>query len=112
MLRYTLEAILRLLCSETKLILNFLSSDEDITLAKKPNILKNLPSRQLSLWKQRARAKMQERDRTTGQMYEVVNNEDSDDGSELDETKQPMKKGKFEQTEPLSVRIVKMRNRR
>ena len=92
---------------------SFAFSDPVNTTEKKTNILKSLPSRQLSLWKQRAREKMKERDRTRGQGYEAVNNEDFDDGdNDLDETKNPTKKGKFERTEPLSVRIVNLRNKR
>ena len=56
---------------------------------------------------------MKERDRTRGQVYEAVNNEDFDEGdNDLEETKNPTKKGKFERTEPLSVRIVNLRNKR
>jgi len=56
---------------------------------------------------------MKERDRTRGQVYEAVNNEDFDEGdNDLEETKNPTKKGKFERTKPLSVRIVNLRNKR
>lgn len=76
-------------------------------------MLKNLPSRQLSLWKQQARERMRERDRTRGKVYEAVNNDDLDDvNSDLDDDKNTNKKGKYEQTEPLSERVKKLRNRR
>ena len=76
-------------------------------------MLKNLPSRQLSLWKQRARERIRERDRTRGKDYEAVNNEDLDEeNSDLDDDKITTKKGKYEQTEPLSERVKKLRDRR
>ena len=88
----------------------FALPDEGDPNAKRSNILINLPSRQLSLWKRKARRKMQEGDRTRANDYEAVNSEDSDE-DDLGESKSKTRKKKFEQTEPLSVRLVRLRKR-
>lgn len=85
--------------------------DEGDPKSKRPNILKNLPSRQLSLWKRQARKKMQHGDRSRANDYEAVNSEDSDE-DDLDENKSTTRKSKLEKTEPLSARVVKLRKRR
>ena len=54
---------------------------------------------------------MQGKDRSRSHDYEVINNGDSDDDELMDETKSSTRK-KFEQTEPLSVRLMKLRRRR
>lgn len=89
----------------------FALPDEGDPNSKRSNILKNLPSRQLSLWKRKARKKMQDGDRSRANDYEAVNSEDSDEDG-LDETKSTTRKKKFGQTEPLSERLVKLRKRR
>lgn len=53
---------------------------------------------------------MQDGDQTRANDYEAVNSEDSDE-NDLDESKSTARKKKFEQTEPLSVRLVKLRKR-
>ena len=85
--------------------------DEGDPKSKRSNILKNLPSRQLSLWTRQARKKMQHGDRSRANDYEAVNSEDSDE-DDLDENKSTTRKSKLEQTEPLSARVVKLRKRR
>ncbi|KAM7443038.1 Transmembrane channel-like [Porites harrisoni] len=92
--------------------LSVLNEDDDNDGVKKVNVLKTLPSRQLSLWKNRARKKMKERDRTRGQIYEAINNEDSDEEHDFESTKRTDKLGKSVQTEPLAVRILRVRKRR
>lgn len=54
---------------------------------------------------------MQGKDRPRSHDYEAVNNEDSDDEKQMDEATSSTRK-KFEQTEPLSVRLTKLRKRR
>lgn len=44
--------------------------------------------------------------------YEAVPNDDSDENDLHAETNSTTRKGKFEQTEPLSVRLVSLRKRR
>ncbi|KAL9981399.1 hypothetical protein ACROYT_G010099 [Oculina patagonica] len=94
--------------SEAQLMVDYDEADPN---SKRSNILKNLPSRQLSLWKRKTRKKMQDGDRSRADDYEAVNSEDSDEDV-LDETKSTTRKKKFEQTEPLSERLVKLRKRR
>jgi len=89
----------------------FSLADEDDADSKRAVILKNLPSRQLSLWQRQARRKMKGKDRPRSHDYEAVNNEDSDDEELMDEATSATRK-KFEQTEPLSVRLMKLRQRR
>ena len=55
---------------------------------------------------------MKERDRTRGQIYEAINNEDSDEEHDFESTKRTDKLGKSVQTEPLAVRILRVRKRR
>lgn len=86
-------------------------SDEDDTNSKIADILKSLPSRQLSLWKRRTKRKMQGKDRPRSDGYEAVNNEDFDDEERIDAATSSSKE-KFEQTEPLSARLMKLRTRR
>lgn len=76
--------------------------------------MKNLPSRQLSLWKKQARKKMQDikADASRAHDYEAVPNDDSDENDLHAETNSTTRKGKFEQTEPLSVRLEGLRKRR
>ena len=89
----------------------FSLADEDDTNSKIADILKSLPSRQLSLWKRRTKRKMQGKDRPRSDGYEAVNNEDFDDEERMDAATSSSKE-KFEQTEPLSARLMKLRTRR
>lgn len=89
----------------------FSLAEEDDANSRRTDILKNLPSRQLSLWQRQARRKMQGKDRPRSHDYEAVNNEDSDDEKQMDEATSSTRK-KFEQTEPLSVGLTKLRKRR
>ena len=89
----------------------FSLADEDDTNSRRADILKSLPSRQLSLSQRRARREMPGKDRPRSHGYEAVNNEDSDDEQRMDEATSSTKE-KFEQTEPLSARLMKLRKRR
>lgn len=89
----------------------FSTADEDDTHSKRADILKNLPSRRLSLWQRQTRTKMQGKDRSRSHEYEAINNEDSGDDESTDEATSSERK-KFEQTEPLSVQLLKLRKRR
>ena len=89
----------------------FSLADEDDASSKRADILKKLPSRQLSLWQRQARKKMKNKDRSRSHDYEAVNNEDSDDDELAEEATSSTRK-KFSQTEPLSVQLMKLRKRR
>lgn len=94
---------------ETQLTMDYVEDPA----SKKSNLLKNLSSRQLSRWKRHARKKMKDRVHSKEHAYEAVNSEDSDlsDMEEEDEATMS-RKGKFEQTEPLTERLKKLRQRR
>ena len=74
------------------------------------NVLKALPSRQLSLWKRRAQDRLRQKRHTRGKDYEAIGGEGSEDDDSADS--HGATKGKFEQTEPLSVRLMRLRQRR
>lgn len=54
---------------------------------------------------------MRGKDRPRSDGYEAVNNEDFDDEERMDAATSSSKE-KFEQTEPLSARLMKLRKRR
>ena len=54
---------------------------------------------------------MRGKDRPRSHGYEAVNSEDSDDEERMDDATSSTRQ-KFEQTEPLSVRLMKLRKRR